>query len=66
MQDNIGHNIEALRARIEMACRRGRRDVSEVKLIAVAKNFDSRVVRAAFDYGLRDFGENRVQEAAAK
>lgn len=66
MQDNIGHNIEALRTRIEKACRRGRRDVSEVKLIAVAKNFDSRIVRAAYDYGLRDFGENRVQEAAGK
>jgi len=66
LQDNIGRNIEALRARIENACRRGGRDVSEVKLIAVAKNFDSRVVRAAFDYGLRDFGENRVQEAAGK
>ena len=66
MQHNIGHNIETLRGRIEKACRRGRRDVSEVRLIAVAKNFDSRVVRAAFDCGLRDFGENRVQEAAGK
>jgi len=66
LQESIGHNIEILRGRIEKACRRGRRDVSEVKLIAVAKNFDSRVIRAALDCGLRDFGENRVQEAVGK
>ncbi|MEI6186008.1 MAG: YggS family pyridoxal phosphate-dependent enzyme [Dehalococcoidia bacterium] len=66
MQHNIGHNIETLRGRIEKACLKSRRDVSEVKLIAVAKNFDACVVRAAFDCGLRDFGENRVQEAAGK
>lgn len=66
MQESIGHNVEILRGRIEKACRRGRRDVSEVKLIAVAKNFDSRVIRTALDCGLRDFGENRVQEAVGK
>jgi len=32
----------------------------------VAKNFGAGVVRAAFDCGLRDFGENRMQEAAGK
>ena len=66
MQESIGHNVEILRGRIEKACRKGRRDVSEVKLIAVAKNFDSRVIRTALDCGLRDFGENRVQEAVGK
>jgi pyridoxal phosphate enzyme (YggS family) len=66
LQESIGHNIEILRCRIEDACRRSKRDVSEVKLMAVAKNFDSRVIRAALDCGLRDFGENRVQEAIAK
>jgi hypothetical protein len=55
-----------LRIRIEKACRMSRRDVAEVRLIAVAKNFDSGVVRAAFDCGLRDFGENRIQEAVGK
>ena len=65
-QQSIGRNLETLRSRIEEACRRGRRDVAEVKLIAVAKNFDSRVVRAAIDCGMRDFGENRVQEAVGK
>jgi pyridoxal phosphate enzyme (YggS family) len=66
LRQSIGHNIETLRGRIEKACRRGHRDVSEVKLIAVAKNFDSRVIRAALVCGQCDFGENRVQEAAGK
>jgi pyridoxal phosphate enzyme (YggS family) len=66
LQHSIGRNIEMLRGRIAAACRRGRRDVEEVRLIAVAKNFEARVVLAAFDCGLRDFGENRVQEAAGK
>ena len=66
MQQSIGRNIGTLLSRIAEACRRGRRDVAEVKLIAVAKNFDAGIVRAAFDCGLRDFGENRIQEAAGK
>jgi pyridoxal phosphate enzyme (YggS family) len=66
LRESIGRNVEMLRGRIEKACRRARRDVSEVRLIAVAKNFDSRAVRAALDCGLRDFGENRVQEAVSK
>ncbi|MBN1690649.1 MAG: YggS family pyridoxal phosphate-dependent enzyme [Dehalococcoidia bacterium] len=60
------HRIEILRGRIEKACLRSRRDIAGIKLIAVTKNFTSGSVRAAFNCGLRDFGENRVQEAVAK
>jgi PLP dependent protein len=66
LQNSIEGNVKILRDRIEKACHRSNRDVSEVKLIAVAKNFDSHAVRAALDCGLRDFGENRVQEALSK
>jgi len=66
LRESIGRNIEILRDRIENACRKGNRDISEVKLIAVAKNFNSLAVREAFDCGLSDFGENRVQEAISK
>jgi len=34
--------------------------------VAVAKGFDASAVRAAFDCGVKDFGENRVQEAEKK
>ena len=66
LQHSIESNVEILRGRIEKACLRSNRDVSAVKLIAVTKNFDSHAVRAALDCGLRDFGENRVQEASGK
>jgi PLP dependent protein len=53
-------------SRIENAARRAGRDPSEVKLVAVSKTHPAALVREAADAGLRDFGENRVQEAEAK
>ncbi|MFA5079722.1 MAG: alanine racemase, partial [Dehalococcoidia bacterium] len=66
MQKNIKSRIGILRSRIEEACRKSRRETAEIRLIAVTKNFPSTAVREAFNYGLIDFGENRVQEALAK
>lgn len=66
MQETIERRIRVVRGHIEEACRKSRRDIAEIKLIAVTKNFASGAVRAAFDCGLRNFGENRVQEALAK
>lgn len=37
-----------------------------VKLIAVTKTFSAAIVRAAYAAGIRDFAENKVQEALAK
>lgn len=37
-----------------------------VRLIAVSKTFPSEVIRLAHNAGIRDFGENRIQEAASK
>jgi hypothetical protein len=34
--------------------------------VAVTKGFEAQAIRAAFDSGIRDFGENRVQEAEGK
>jgi pyridoxal phosphate enzyme (YggS family) len=63
---SIQKNIEGLRLRIARACERSGRDQSAVKIIAVTKNFSQQAVRDALSCGLTDFGENRVQEAAAK
>lgn len=38
----------------------------KVKLVAVSKTFNSDRILEAYSYGLRDFGENRVQEALLK
>jgi pyridoxal phosphate enzyme (YggS family) len=52
--------------RIERAARRVGRDPAEVKLVAVSKTHPAALVREAAAAGLKDFGENRVQEAEAK
>jgi PLP dependent protein len=53
--------------RVERAARRAGRDPLEVTLVAVSKTHPAALVReAAAAAALRDFGENRVQEAEAK
>jgi pyridoxal phosphate enzyme (YggS family) len=49
----------------EAAARAGRQP-SDVQLIAVSKTFPFDAVRAAYDAGQRDFGENKVQEGLQK
>jgi len=51
---------------IERACARAGRSPSEVTLVAVTKGLPATRVRAAIAAGQTVFGENRVQEAAAK
>jgi PLP dependent protein len=54
-------------ARIERAARRAGREPAEVRLVAVSKTHPAALVQeAAESAGLRDFGENRVQEAEGK
>jgi hypothetical protein len=62
----IKDNVARVRERIEAACRRAGRRPEEVRLVAVSKTVPPERIRQAFAAGLRDFGENRVQEARAK
>lgn len=48
------------------ACIKANRNPSEVKVVAISKGFDLDVIKAAWDYGFRHFGENRVSEALDK
>jgi uncharacterized pyridoxal phosphate-containing UPF0001 family protein len=56
----------AVRARIEAACERVGRDPAEVTLVAVSKTVPAEALRDAMAAGIDLFGENRVQEGAAK
>ena len=51
---------------IARACERSRRLPDEITLVAITKGVDVSAIRAAFDCGIRNFGENRVQEAEGK
>ncbi|MFR4439716.1 MAG: YggS family pyridoxal phosphate-dependent enzyme [Hungatella sp.] len=50
--------------KIEAACQRVGRDPKEVTLIAVSKTKPAEMVEEAYRLGVRDFGENKVQEIA--
>lgn len=55
-----------MRERIANACARARRDPNSVRLLAVTKVFGPDAIRAAWQLGLREFGENYVQEMERK
>jgi pyridoxal phosphate enzyme (YggS family) len=63
---DIESNIREVQKRIVRACERSHRLPGEIKMVAVTKGVDASAIRAAFGCGLRDFGENRVQEAEDK
>jgi len=62
----IAERVAVVRERIARAAERALRSPAEVKLVAVSKTHPADSVRAAFAAGVRDFGENRVQEAEPK
>ena len=63
---DIATALAEVRARIAAAAREAGRDPASVHLVAVAKTHPAATVEAAIAAGHRLFGENRVQEAAAK
>ncbi len=62
----IQENIQSLEARLEAACARAGRNRDEITLVAVSKTFEAGLIREALKAGLRDFGENYVQELISK
>ncbi len=62
----IADNLQAVRLRIAAACAAAGRDPATVELLAVSKTFAAEAVGQAIRAGQRQFGENYVQEAAAK
>ena len=58
--------IEAVRESVEFAADHVGRSASDVTIVAVSKTVDRETMQAAYDLGLRHFGENRVQDARRK
>jgi pyridoxal phosphate enzyme (YggS family) len=65
-EKGLCENIKNIYRRISHAAMRVERDPCDVKLIAVTKTVDTETIKEAIDWGLRIFGESRVQEAKAK
>lgn len=62
----LADRVAGIRARMDAACARAGRDPASVRLLAVSKTRTPEEVAAAAAAGLDAFGENKVQEAAAK
>ena len=63
---DIESNIREVQKHIARGCERSHRSPADITLVAVTKGVDASAIKAAFDCGIRDFGENRVQEAEDK
>ncbi|MGD8625879.1 MAG: YggS family pyridoxal phosphate-dependent enzyme [Anaerolineae bacterium] len=63
---DLAANLDDVQERIAAAARRAGRQAQEVSLVAVTKTQPPEIIQAAYDLGLRHFGENRVGEAAKK
>ncbi len=62
----LGRNLERIRSSLEAAARRAGRDPSSVTILAAGKTAAAGVIALLPSLGVRDVGENRVQEAATK
>jgi PLP dependent protein len=65
-QEEIAARLANVRGRIARAARRAARDPAAVRLVLASKTQPPEAIRAVYAVGAREFGENYVQEAAAK
>ena len=66
MEQQIDANLRLVEERIHEATARSGRSAGAVELVAICKGQPASIVRAAYEAGQRDFGENRVVEAREK
>ena len=65
-KDQILSNLESVKEKISAAAQAAGRLPSEITLIAVTKTFPVSDLEILYELGVRNFGENRDQEAAPK
>jgi pyridoxal phosphate enzyme (YggS family) len=64
--ETVAENLERVREHIRAAARRSGRQPEAIRLVAVTKTVAGERIREAAALGIREIGENYVQEAAAK
>jgi pyridoxal phosphate enzyme (YggS family) len=73
-EDALGGNMKrdleirwrSIQEKVLRSCKRSQRDPAAVTLVAVSKKQPIELIRKAYDLGIRDFGENYVQELVEK
>lgn len=63
---SLERRIRNVQSRIDAACQHAGREASSVVLVAVSKSVGRDEIDQAYELGLRNFGENRVQHAQVK
>lgn len=64
--EELSSNLSKVKERVESAIKRSNRKQDEVTLIAVSKTKPLEMLKEIYDLGVRDFGENKVQELTQK
>jgi pyridoxal phosphate enzyme (YggS family) len=64
--EELSANLNAIKSRISVAAQSAGRSAEEVTLIVVTKTFPASDAQILYELGVRDFGENRDQEASVK
>jgi len=64
--DEISANLEKVNEQIKLAAEKANRSTDEITLIAVTKTFPVSDIEILYSLGIREFGENRDQEASGK
>jgi PLP dependent protein len=65
-ESDIARKLADVRGRIAAAAKHSSREPESIRLVLATKTQPPEVLRAAYQAGARDFGENYVQEAVAK
>lgn len=66
METMLCENLKKVEDNVDAACRKAGRSRDEVTLIAVSKTKPVEMLSAIYNQGIRDFGENKVQEMCDK
>ena len=62
----VKENLQNVIDDMKIACEKSGRNINEVTLIAVSKTKPNELIMEAYESGVRDFGENKVQELLRK
>ncbi len=63
---DISENIKNIRERVDKSAKKSKRSTDDITIVAVSKTVDASSVVQAAKAGMKDFGENRVQEFLKK
>ncbi len=66
IKEALTRNLKEVNSRIEAACKRCGRDPNDIKLVVSTKYVDHDIIRHLFELGIREVGENRVQDTQRK